>query len=226
MSGRLPYEAASLSELTLKQQREAPIPLDELNPEVPRALAQAVAWALAMDQRARPEDAIELAEALRAGARGVATQSAAGPGGAGFATGATRVVPDEERTAATRVTPRDAPPQARPQAPRQVASRVPERAEPARARARDAQAPAGRAAAGRASAGRASAGRAPRSAGRGFRRLMGLLALMAVLALIVIAAVLISDSTSTTVVHYQKVIAKDAQDAINQLQGLISRYTK
>src|SRR6202012_1756776 len=42
ISGRLPYEAASLSELALKQQRESPIPLDELNPEVPPTLSQAV----------------------------------------------------------------------------------------------------------------------------------------------------------------------------------------
>ncbi len=35
ISGRLPYEASSLSELALKQQRESPIPLDELNPQVP-----------------------------------------------------------------------------------------------------------------------------------------------------------------------------------------------
>ena len=36
-SGRLPYEAQSLTELALKQQREAPPLLDELNPEVPAA---------------------------------------------------------------------------------------------------------------------------------------------------------------------------------------------
>ena len=34
MSGRLPYEAQSLTELALKQQREVPPRLDELNPEV------------------------------------------------------------------------------------------------------------------------------------------------------------------------------------------------
>src|SRR5579884_1003485 len=71
MSGRLPYEASSLSELTLKQQREAPIPLDELNPDVPHALWQAVAMAMAIDQRDRPEDAGRLAEAIANGARGV-----------------------------------------------------------------------------------------------------------------------------------------------------------
>ena len=72
LSGRLPYEATSLSELALKQQRESPIPLDELNPRVPRELAQAVAMALAIDQEARPPDAIVFAEALRNGAHGIA----------------------------------------------------------------------------------------------------------------------------------------------------------
>src|SRR3984957_11741984 len=45
ISGRLPYEANSLSELALKQQRESPMPLDELNDRVPHELAQGVATA-------------------------------------------------------------------------------------------------------------------------------------------------------------------------------------
>ena len=40
LSGRLPYEAASLSELALKQQRESPIPLSTLNTQVPPELAE------------------------------------------------------------------------------------------------------------------------------------------------------------------------------------------
>ncbi len=206
ISGRLPYEASSLSELALKQQRESPMPLDELNPEVPHALAQAVAWALAIDQEARPADAMVLAEALRDGARGVSPPGADSPN---FATSAaTRVVADE--TAATSVAPRvAAPPTARSRAPRQVPARRGAAPEPAYAR---------RPAARR---------RPPRaSGGRGFRRLIGLLALLAVLALIVIAAVVISDSTSSMIVHYRKVVAGDAQSAINQVQGLVNKYTK
>ncbi len=65
MSGRLPYEAGSLSELALKQQRESPTPLNELVPDVPPALAQAVDVALSIDPRGRPENAIELADILR-----------------------------------------------------------------------------------------------------------------------------------------------------------------
>ena len=55
---------------------------------------------------------------------------------------------------------------------------------------------------------------------------MALLALVGVLALIVIAAVVISDSTARSVVHYKKVVATDAQSAINQIQSLIDKYTK
>jgi eukaryotic-like serine/threonine-protein kinase len=206
ISGRLPYEAASLSELALKQQRESPIPLNELNPDVPPTLAQAVALALAIDQRDRPGDAMELAETLRDGARGDGPTRAQTRG---FATGATRVVPGQP-TAATRMVRPDPPTQAA-GGPRQVPARRPPRQEAAAAYDRqtvdERQGP-------------------PRQGGRGFRRMMAVLALLAVLALIVIAAVTISNSTSNTVVHYRKVVARDAQSAINQLSGIINKYTK
>jgi serine/threonine-protein kinase len=209
ISGRLPYEASSLSELALKQQRESPIPLDELNPEVPHALAQAVAMTLAIDQEARPADAMVLAEALREGSRGVPPPGADSPN---FATSAaTRVVADDE-TAATRLAPRAPraprvpdPSTAQSRAPRQVPARRAPRAEPAYARRPAAP---------------------QRSSGRGFRRLIGLLLLVAVLALIVIAAVVISNSTSNMVVHYKQVVGNDAQSAIHQLQSLVNKYTK
>ena len=60
LSGRLPYEAQSLTELALKQQREVPPRLDELNPEVSPQLAMAVDRALALDPRQRPASADEL----------------------------------------------------------------------------------------------------------------------------------------------------------------------
>jgi beta-lactam-binding protein with PASTA domain len=52
------------------------------------------------------------------------------------------------------------------------------------------------------------------------------LALLCVFAAVVIAAVVIATGTSNTVVHFQEVVAKDAQSAINQIQSLISKYTK
>jgi eukaryotic-like serine/threonine-protein kinase len=205
ISGRLPYEANSLSELALKQQRESPMPLDELNPEVPRALSQAVAMTLAIDQRARPENALEFADMLRDGARGVAPP----PAVADLATSATTPFVDESPTAATRVTPQAAPRTAHAPGVRQV----PARREPRRAEGRYERRP-------------APPPRRQQQRNRGFRRLMVLLALIAVFALVVIAAVLIAGSTSPTVVHSEKVISRDAQSAINQLSSMINKYTK
>ncbi len=82
LSGRLPYEAQTLTELALKQQREAPTLLDHLNSEVTPELAAAVDRALALEPSDRYATAEELREALVAGARGVAPE-----------TSATRVVP-------------------------------------------------------------------------------------------------------------------------------------
>ena len=214
ISGRLPYEAASLSELALKQQRESPIPLDELVPEVPHALAQAVAMALSIDQSARPASAVELAEMLRDGARGVAPPGAED---ANFATSASTRVTDRRPTAATRLsTPAPAP--GTPSRSTRPTRALPPREVPARQAPRRTAAPANRRP--------AAPERAPQRSGRGFRRLIGFLSLLAVLALIAIAAVLIANSTSNTVVHYQKIVAHDAQSAINQLHSLISKYTK
>ena len=210
ISGRLPYEANSLSELALKQQREAPTPLDELNRQVPRALALAVAMSLAIDQRARPENALDLAEMLRDGARGIMPP---GADAAEFATSpATQSMgDDDDPTAATRVTRRPVPRTAETRAAQtRVARQAPPRRAPQRAQA---------------SSNRRPAPPPPRS-GRGFRRFMVVMALVAVLALLVIAAVVIADSSSSTVVHFQKVVAHDAQSAVNQLSDLVNKYTK
>src|SRR5207302_8540327 len=103
MSGRLPYEASSLSELALKQQRESPAPLDELNPRVPRELSQAVALALAIENEGRPPDALVFAEALRQGLHGIDPLRGGAPTAHMGTRAETRVMPPE--TAATRVRP-------------------------------------------------------------------------------------------------------------------------
>ena len=72
ISGRLPYEASSLTELALKQQQEAPPTLDTLVAAVSPELADAVAIALALDPRDRYRTAHEMRRALHDGARGIA----------------------------------------------------------------------------------------------------------------------------------------------------------
>jgi eukaryotic-like serine/threonine-protein kinase len=100
LSGRLPYEAQSLTELALKQQREVPPRLDDLNPEITAQLAMAVDRTLALDPRQRPGSAEELRGLLADGARGVGPETSttriAGPSTSatsvlGRDTGATRV---------------------------------------------------------------------------------------------------------------------------------------
>src|SRR5437762_729423 len=70
ISGRLPYEASSPTELALKQQREAPALLHLLNPDVTPQLAAAVDRALALEARDRFGSAEEMRQALADGARG------------------------------------------------------------------------------------------------------------------------------------------------------------
>ena len=64
LAGRLPYEASSLSELVLKQQREAPPRLDQLRPDVGSSLGRAVAVALSIDPRDRYQSAREMGDGL------------------------------------------------------------------------------------------------------------------------------------------------------------------
>jgi serine/threonine protein kinase len=72
ISGRLPYEASSLTELALKQQQEQPPPLDTLVAAVSPELSEAVAVALALDPRDRYATALEMRHGLSGGARGIA----------------------------------------------------------------------------------------------------------------------------------------------------------
>ncbi len=72
MSGRLPYEANSLTELALKQQNEVPPTLDTLVAAVAPELADAVAIALSLDPRDRYQSALQMGQAMASGTRGVA----------------------------------------------------------------------------------------------------------------------------------------------------------
>ncbi len=98
LSGRLPYEANSLTELALLQQREYPRRLYEVVPDIPPALALAVEKALALTPEDRYDGAEDMRHALHDGARGIA------PAGAD-ATAATSMLARDEPTAATRAVP-------------------------------------------------------------------------------------------------------------------------
>jgi eukaryotic-like serine/threonine-protein kinase len=125
LSGRLPYEATSLSELALKQQRELPAPLDRLNSDVPSTLAHAVAIALGLEPEGRYETAAAMEQAIRDGAQGIA------PAGMPTrATEATRVIPPAAATAETRMLGRRPPQQVAPRRPAPPAPPAPARRAP------------------------------------------------------------------------------------------------
>jgi serine/threonine-protein kinase len=210
MSGRLPYEAASLSELALRQQREAPMPLDQLNDRVPHELAQAVAAALAIEQEDRPADALRFGDTLRDGVNGIAPPGVI-PAPSGTSESTRVLTGRDDPTAATRLAPRTG---------RQPATE----ATPARPVRRLEPQPYATGAQDRAPYDRpADRQRSGRRAGRRFATFLAIVCLFAAA---VIVAVVIATSTSNTAVQARKTIANDVNSAISQVQTLISDYTK
>ena len=202
LAGRLPYEATSLTELAFKQQRELPPQLHELNPEVPPALAHAVARSMALDVAARFPSALAMGEALRNGAEGVEPPPA--PPGAHEATAATEMLAGTAATEiagaeATRAIPRRQPVEPRPAA---AAPRTPAQ-ERALRRAGERQ-------------------RRQRRSGRLLRRLILLLVLIVV---IVIAVVILSDSLSSNP-QLRRVTDQNVQQAIDQVKQFVNDNTR
>ncbi|MDE3134595.1 MAG: serine/threonine protein kinase, partial [Acidobacteriota bacterium] len=134
LSGRLPYEANSLAELALKQQRESPIPLQRINPHVRTTLSEAVALSISVVPEERPRSAGELSEMILDGANGISPWADEAPTrDVGASNAATRVLPVQERnhpTEETMIVSRGAPRTAAtrgapPRAPRTVPARRP-----------------------------------------------------------------------------------------------------
>jgi serine/threonine protein kinase len=98
LTGRLPHEYSSLTELALKQQRDTVVPITDFRPDVPEELDRAIRVALERDPAQRYTSALDMAASLDAGARGedtAATQafSATGTQVLGDDTDATQALP-------------------------------------------------------------------------------------------------------------------------------------
>jgi serine/threonine-protein kinase len=137
LTGRLPHEYSSLTELALKQQRDAVVPITEFRPDVPPELDRAIRICLERDPANRYASALGLAAALDAGVRGedtAATQA--------FATGSTQLlgIDDADATQALPATrpPTRAPRRVEPDFPpeRQARTRPPARKKSSVGRAR------------------------------------------------------------------------------------------
>jgi serine/threonine-protein kinase len=74
LTGRLPHEYGSLTELALKQQQDAVTPITSLRPEVPRELDEAVRLSLEREPEGRYGSALQFAHALDAGLHGETTE--------------------------------------------------------------------------------------------------------------------------------------------------------
>jgi hypothetical protein len=215
MSGRLPYEATSLTELALKQQSEPPPGLDEVNHEVPPALAHAVARALSIDPATRYAGAIPMGEALHAGERGVEpplARTATGQHTAatqfladGPATDATQALiggyDEAEATDATQMLP-----------PRRERERGPVQPRPPRQR-RPVAPPV------------AAAARKPKKKRRGLRRALGLLLLILILAAAGIGAIVYADSQSRNP-RLRNDFGQNVDQAIQDIKSLIDDNTQ
>lgn len=201
ISGRLPYEAGSLTELALKQQQETPATLDTLVAAVSPELGDAVAIALALDPRDRYPSAREMGRALTDGANGIAPDRHRRPGREAAPTEATSVLqrdpPAGTPTRQQRATEAVVPRRPRQGPPRQAASPEPIRATPPRR---------GRAA-------------------RGARRLVMTLLVLLALAAVIGAVVLVTAPGATRVV-LRNVVYSDVQRTASALKTLVSENTK
>jgi serine/threonine-protein kinase len=209
LSGRLPYEAASLSELALKQQRHPPPPLDQVDGRVPRELAQVVEAALSIDQENRPADAMVLAEAFRSGLHGIASLPSTAATQHLGTSAATNVLPArrEAPTAATRLVASPPPRSNRAAPPRRVLPQEPRRASAPYARSADRAAQ-------------------RRNESRSSRRFLAFLLVAILFVAVVAVAISLAASASNSAVQFRRVVANDANSAIHQVQNIVNSYTK
>jgi serine/threonine-protein kinase len=205
ISGRLPYEASSLTELALKQQQERPPTLDTLVAAVSPELADAVAKALALDPEGRYQTAREMRDGLNDGMRGIAPSGQAAGSPAEGLTEATSPLTSRRPQPAdtTRTRRAGSAGVVAPRRPRQGRQR-----RAAAAQSADVPAPSRRG--------------ARRSSSR---RLMPAALVLLVLALAIVAVVLIT-APAETKVTLRNVVYHDVQQTSSALSQLVSENTK
>jgi len=206
LAGRLPYEAASLTDLARLQETGPPPRLDELAPDVPRPLAEAIMVALHRDPERRYADAAEMEQAL-----GDALQGRH-PTRPGRDTESTWSMDDTESTrmlAGTQATTA-MPPRERPR----------RRLEPLHE-----EAPVRRERAAAAPARRRPAAPPPRRRGSGLKMWLGLLLVLALVA----GGLAVYQAAQGTVqqgVQLKEDVQGQVQDAVDELKGLIEDNTR
>ncbi len=197
LAGRLPYEAASLTDLARLQDTGPPPRLDEVAPGVSPALAATVARALHRDPERRFADAGEMETALRDGLRGRAPAPATGWSGAEeteatrmlTGTGATSAMPrTSQAPSRRRLEPLDEPPT---RAPRRAAPKPP----PAR-----------------------------RKSGGALKLFVGLLVVLALVAAGIVGYQAVEDAGGKSV-QLREDVRGQVDSAVDELRGLIEDNT-
>jgi serine/threonine protein kinase len=209
LTGRLPYEAASLTDLARLQESGVPPSPSEIDPDIPAALGEAVLRALHPVPEARYEGALEMGDALENGLRGIAPD----PTDSTVAldpTSATRMLGDA--TAATRMeTGTSSRPAQRTRRPLEPIDEPPRRRPPAVAPPREA---------------------APRRAAQPGRKrrnpLRGVFTLIVLLAIVVIGVMTyqLVQNNSNQAVQLRNNIHGNVQNAVDEIKGLIQDNTR
>jgi serine/threonine-protein kinase len=200
LAGRLPYDAGSLTDLARLQETGPPPRLDELEPDVPPALATAVAVALHRDPEQRYPDAAAMEKALRDGVRGRAPAGATDATWAVEDTASTRMLSPTGATSALPPTSQTTPhrrlePLSEPPPPRRAPAR------------------------------RQSAPPPKKKGGSGTRLFVGLLVVLALIAAGIVGYQAVESSSSKSVQLRQDVKGQ-VDDAIDELRGLIEDNTQ
>jgi serine/threonine protein kinase len=201
LAGRLPYEAASLTDLARQQDTVAPPPLHEVDPAIPRPLSLVVARALEREPADRFPDAASMEQALSGAMRGIAPPEP---------TAATRAL---DRTEATRLLHGTSvtTPLARTQATAPRRRRLEPIAEPPRRPARAAAGPPV-----------AAPRRRPGSVWRAIRTLL----LLAILAAVAAGAYVLVSESGQRGVQLKEQIEGDVNQAVQEIQDLINENTR
>jgi eukaryotic-like serine/threonine-protein kinase len=203
LAGRLPYEAASLTDLARQQDTTAPPPLHEVDPQIPRPLSLVVARALERDPADRFADAAAMEHALAESLRGIAPEP----------TEATQALDPTDATRALEGTAVTTPLERTQPAPRrrrmEPIAEPPRPARPAR-RAAPAAAPA--------------AARRTRSAD--LARALRTLLILALLAAVAAGTYVLVSESGRRGVQLKERVEGDVRQAVEEIQDLIADNTR
>jgi serine/threonine-protein kinase len=209
LAGRLPFEAASLTDLARQQELGAPPLLHEVDSQIPRQLALVVARALERDPGDRFADAAEMDRALADSMRGIAPEP----------TAATRAIDDSDATRrleGTAITTPLARTRAAPRKRRMEPIAEPQRrAAPRRAAAAPAPAPA---------PARARATQRRRSGG--LLRFLRTLLIVALLAGIAAGVYVLAGDSGQRGVQLREQVEGNVDQAVDEIQTLIEDNTR